>query len=194
MKKLLIYSHSNPKSFTKAVLDSISNTLRGLSENVTVIDLYADNFNPVLIVNDDHRRRDIYKDEYTLKYRKLIQEADHLIFIYPVWWHGFPAILKGFIDRVFASDFVYTHKNKNKGSLFPDGLMKNKKISCFYTLDAPSIVAFFDPGWLAIKYGLFKYCGFTNVKRYYKSGLKHCKQEQKNRWLLKCAEITKNFK
>lgn len=60
MKKLLIYSHSNPKNFTRAVLDSIQNSLNEISENGTVIDLYADNFNPVLTVDDDHRRRDIY--------------------------------------------------------------------------------------------------------------------------------------
>jgi len=193
MKNLIIYSHSNPKSFTKAVFNSIQNALNEKSETLTVIDLYADNFNPVLIVDDNHRRRDICNDEYTLKYRKLIQDADHLIFVYPIWWHGFPAILKGFIDRVFASDFVYSFKNKKKGTLFPDGLMENKKISCFYTLDAPSIVAYFDPGWLAIKYGLFRYCGFKIIKRYYISGLKHRDHEQRNRWLIKCAEISKNF-
>ncbi|TGK50542.1 flavodoxin family protein [Leptospira kanakyensis] len=194
MKNLIIYSHSNPKSFTKAVLDSILNSLIEKSEIVSLIDLYSDKFNPVLVVDDYNRRRDICNDKYTLKYRNLINEADHLIFIYPVWWHGFPAILKGFIDRVFASDFIYSFKNKKKGALFPEGLMKNKKISCFYTLDAPSIVAYFDPGWLAIKYGLFRYCGFKRVNRYYKSGLKHCDQEQKNQWLLKCAEISKNFR
>ena len=160
MNYLIIYCHSNPKSFTKAIFDAIQKSLIEKNESVTVIDLYADNFNPVLIVDDTHRRRDIYTDEYTLRYRKLIQEADHLVFIYPVWWHGFPAILKGFIDRVFCSDFVYSFKGKSKGAVFPNGLMRNKKISCFYTLDAPFFIALLDPGWFAIKYGLFRYCWF----------------------------------
>ncbi len=191
MNYLLIYSHSNPKSYTKAVLESILNSLNTRNVKVNVLDLYKEKLNPVLLVDNEHRRRDLHIDPETTVYRKMIEEADHLVFIYPVWWHGFPAILKGFIDRVIASDFVYSFKGTKKGSLFPIGLMKDKKISCFYTLDAPFLVALFDPGWLAIKFGLFRYAGFKHVKRFYRSGLKHLTEQQRKDWLIKCSEIAK---
>jgi len=53
---------------------------------------------------------DLHKDPEMAKYRDLITWADHLIFIFPIWWSGMPAILKGFIDRVFAADFAYSYK------------------------------------------------------------------------------------
>ena len=47
------------------------------------------------------------------KYRDLVTWADHLIFIFPIWWSGMPAILKGFIDRVFVADFAYSYKSRS---------------------------------------------------------------------------------
>lgn len=71
--------------------------------------------------------------------------------------------------------------------------MKDKKISCFYTLDAPFLVALFDPGWLAIKFGLFRYCGFKHVKRFYRSSLKHLSEEQRKNWLVECSKIAEKL-
>ncbi|HMV44627.1 MAG TPA: NAD(P)H-dependent oxidoreductase [Leptospiraceae bacterium] len=194
MNYLLIYAHSNPKSFTNAVYQSVYAELSLKGASIQVIDLYKDKFNPILYVDENHRRRDLFKDPETLIYRNKIERADHLIFIYPVWWHGFPAILKGFIDRVISSEFAYSFKNKNKDALFPEGLLSDKKISCFYTLDAPSLVAFLDPGWLSIKYTIFKYCGFKQVERYYLSNLKHLDDKKRREWLLKCRKIVRTFK
>ncbi|WP_177177372.1 NAD(P)H-dependent oxidoreductase [Bacillus sp. MUM 116] len=55
------------------------------------------------MIDDQHKRRDLINAPYTEKYRKQIQQDDTLIFIYPIWWSGVPAILKGFFERVFAS-------------------------------------------------------------------------------------------
>ncbi|MBM9578604.1 NAD(P)H-dependent oxidoreductase [Leptospira sp. 201903070] len=192
MKFLLVYCHSNPKSFTKAILDAISETLESLNHSVKIIDLYAEKFDPVLQVDEAHRRRDLYKDPSMASYRELILEADHLVFIYPVWWHGFPAILKGFIDRVITSDFVYSFKDRPRNSIFPQGYMSQKKISCFYTLDAPFLIALIDPGWLAIKYGIFRFCGFRNVERYYRHNLKHATDLERSHWIEECRKIA-NF-
>ena len=52
--------------------------------------------------DDTHKRRDLSTVPDIEKYRNLITWADHIIFIYPIWWGGMPAILKGFIDRVFT--------------------------------------------------------------------------------------------
>ncbi|RHX84339.1 NAD(P)H-dependent oxidoreductase [Leptospira stimsonii] len=193
MKFLLIYCHSNPKSFTKVVFDAILDTLVSLKASVQVVDLYGEKFDPVLMVDDAHRRRDLCSDPSTKKYRDMISEANHIVFIYPVWWHGFPAMLKGFIDRVITSDFVYSFKNRSKGSILPEGLMRNKKISCFYSLDAPYPIAMIDPGWLAIKYGLFRYCGFRHVKRYFRHNLKHLSENERAEWIQECRRIASNL-
>lgn len=68
-----------------------------------VLDLHADGFEPVLVVNEEHRRRDLDKVEATRAYREQLAWCDAMIFVYPVWWGGFPAMLKGYVDRTFVS-------------------------------------------------------------------------------------------
>ena len=105
MKTLIIYTHPSPTGFNAAILKEVQSNLSKKHE-VKTLDLYAENFDPILRFDQEHRRRDLHKDPEMAKYRDLITWADHLIFIFPIWWSGMPAILKGFIDRVFAADFA----------------------------------------------------------------------------------------
>lgn len=182
---LIIYCHSNPNSFTSAVLQSVISGLKTRNKPFYIIDLYKSGFNPILVVNSTRRRRDLITDPETEEFRKLIKEYDNLIFIYPVWWGGFPAILKGFIDRTFVSGLTYSFKDKKENSIFPQGLMEGKKAFFIYSLDSPFLVALIDPGWYAIKYTIFKYCGFSEVKRLYIYGLKRRSAVERNKWLQK---------
>lgn len=109
MKTLIIYTHPSPTGFNAAILKEVQSNLSKKHE-VKTLDLYAENFDPILRFDQEHRRRDLHKDPEMAKYRDLITWADHLIFIFPIWWSGMPAILKGFIDRVFAADFAYSYK------------------------------------------------------------------------------------
>jgi NAD(P)H dehydrogenase (quinone) len=111
MKTLIIFAHPHEKSHNRRILDTVITELKILKEEFTIIDLCKElAFNPI-IGREEYEKtqilRESYKDETIERYRKLIQESDKLIFIYPVWWYGMPAILKGFIDRVFAPRFAY---------------------------------------------------------------------------------------
>ena len=55
-------------------------------------------------------------------YRDLVTWADHLIFIYPIWWGGMPAILKGFVDRVLVKGFAYDYSDNP----IPHALLKGR--------------------------------------------------------------------
>ena len=61
MKVLVVVCHPNPKSFTRAVFDAVCRGLTAGDAEVRCIDLYADGFDPVLVVNEQHRRRDLDK-------------------------------------------------------------------------------------------------------------------------------------
>lgn len=128
----MIYAHPNPKSLNTAVLDHVESGLKERGVPYKVVDLYKDNFNPVLVIHDERKRRDMMTDSETANYRELIGWADHLIFIYPVWWYGAPAILKGFFDRVLASGFAYEYEG-----LMPRGLLKGKSAWGIYTIVSP---------------------------------------------------------
>lgn len=180
---LVVYCHSNPKSFTRAVLDEALRGLREAECDVELVDLYAERFDPVLVVDDEHRRRDLDKVEYTRRYREQLARCDAIVFVYPVWWGGFPAMLKGYIDRVLVSGLAYSFQAKPKDAVFPDGLMRGKQAHFFYTLDSPALVALVDPGWLSNYFTVFRYCGFSVVRRYYLARLKLTTPAGRARWL-----------
>lgn len=183
MKVLIVYAHPNRESFTYAVLEQLQNGLERGQHEVHTVDLYGEAFDPVLVINAEKRRRDLVHDPYTERYRSLIAAADHLIFVYPVWWHSMPAILRGFIERTFVSGFAYSFQGKSANRLLPQGLLRGKSVWCVYTLDAPRFVAWCDPGWLSIRYSILWYCGLRKIKRFYLPGVKRTSPESRRQWL-----------
>lgn len=116
MKTLIIYSHPNDKSYNASILETVKENLSSKHE-LKILDLYKEKFDPILRFDTTHRRRDLAHDVAMKDYRDLITWADQLIFIFPTWWSGMPAILKGFIERVFVAGFAYENT--------PRGLMVN---------------------------------------------------------------------
>ena len=156
---------------------------------VKTLDLYEENFNPVLFFNENKRRRDLHHDPETKVYREAIAWADHLIFVFPIWWSGMPAILKGFIDRVFAKGFAYEYDS----NMHMKGLLKNKTAWIVTLYDAPGIVRFVpfiihDYG-VVLKNQVLKNCGFTKVKYYAITSLLRSTPEKRNKWLKKLNEL-----
>lgn len=192
-KVLVVYCHPNPKSYTRAVLDAL---LAGLADDrceVELVDLYAERFDPVLIVDEERRRRDLDKVEYTERYRALLAWCDSVVFVYPVWWGGFPAMLKGFIDRTFVSGLAYSFAGLPKDAVLPRGLMRAKHAHFFYTLDSPALVAWLDPGWWSNYFTVFRYCGFTVVRRHYLARLKLASARERERWLAQVRQRARDI-
>lgn len=106
MKTLIIYAHPNDKSYNASILETVKENLSSKHE-LKILDLYKEKFDPVLRFDTTHRRRDLAHDVAMKDYRDLITWADQLIFIFPTWWSGMPAILKGFIERIFVAGFAY---------------------------------------------------------------------------------------
>ncbi|WP_077616083.1 NAD(P)H-dependent oxidoreductase [Caenibacillus caldisaponilyticus] len=181
MKVLIIYAHPNPESFNAALLKAVERGLREAGHAYAVIDLYKDRFNPVLVYNDKIRRRDLKNDPETAHYRELVRDADHLIFIFPVWWYGVPAILKGFFDRVFASGFAYRYDGA-----VPKGLLKGKSAWVVYTLDSPGWYVRLvrrSVEWTVIRDAILKFCGIRKVRRFMFAGVKRSSIKRRQKWL-----------
>ncbi|UHA73990.1 NAD(P)H-dependent oxidoreductase [Paenibacillus sp. 481] len=109
MKNLVLYAHPNPQSFNHAILETVTNKLKANGHEVEVRDLYAMNYNPVLTGNDFEGYASGNLPEDIATEQKWVTWADHIIVIYPVWWTGLPAILKGYFDRVFSHGFAYRY-------------------------------------------------------------------------------------
>lgn len=183
MNVLIIYAHPNPKSFNHAVLEQVKKGLKESGHKISVIDLYQEHFDPRLIFNDNEvqRRRNLKNDPETAHYRDLISKADHLIFIYPVWWYGLPAILKGFFDRVFVSGFAYVYEG-----LVPKGLLTGKSAWVIYTIDSPGWFIRLirqNVEWTVVKKAILQFCGIRPVKRMMLAGIKGSSVRKRKRWL-----------
>jgi len=166
MNVLIIFTHPAPESLNRSFLNS---ALDGLNTNrqvdgVEVLDLYRENFDPALVFNTEKRRRDMMKDPDLELYREKIRKADCLIFIYPIWWGRPPAMLMGFFDRVMAAGYAYRNR---EGSLFPEGLLKGKRVICISTMKGPSG---YIRAWLnnahkvLMRRALFNFVGIRKVK------------------------------
>jgi NAD(P)H dehydrogenase (quinone) len=135
---LIVYAHPEPKSFNGAMRDVAVETLTAAGHDVVVSDLYAMGFNPVAgpgdmlnePTNPEHFN---LATEQTAAYQsgttapdivaemEKLKRADFVIFQFPVWWFGMPAILKGWADRVFARGFAYL-----PGRKYDTGMFKGK--------------------------------------------------------------------
>jgi len=181
MKVVIIYSHPNEKSFNHAILEQVKQGLGDSKHTVEVIDLYADNFNPVLVYNDMRKRSELMNDVETGHYRELVDQADHIIFIYPIWWYGMPAMMKGFIDRVFVSGFAYTSVGNAR-----KGLLGNKSAWVIYTIDSPTwFVKLFRKNieWRTMKDAILNFCGIRKVEKTMLSSVKNSNLNKRQKWL-----------
>lgn len=179
MNVLIVYAHPEPKSFNGAMKDLAVETLTSLGHSVVVSDLYAMGFNPVAGRNDiegDPSNLEFFSlpREQTIAYEngktasdiatemEKLKQAELVIFQFPVWWFGMPAILKGWADRVFARGFAYI-----SGKKYDTGIFKGK-LAMIAATTGTSADTYAPDGidgdvltvlW-PIHNGLFRYSGF----------------------------------
>jgi len=110
VRHLVIAAHPSMRSFNHAVVEAYTSELIERGHRVECRDLYGAGFNPILSARDlaAVARGKLAKD---IKVEQAaIRRADVLTFISPLWWSGFPAMLKGYLDRVFCAGFAYVIK------------------------------------------------------------------------------------
>jgi len=148
MKVLIVFAHPEPKSFNGALKDTAVSTLKEQGHEVQVTDLYQLRWRPELGLEDFVGERldpdfldlsaeqehmfgastkpppDVYAEQQKVLW------CDLIIFQYPMWWFGMPAILKGWVERVYAYGFAYgrgEHSDRHWGDRYGQGLMAGKR-------------------------------------------------------------------
>ena len=141
MKILVINGHPDKESYCQAIFQTIIDNIDLSSHEIEVINLNEENFDPVLRYG--YRKR-MKEDLFILRSQKLIQWADHFIFVYPIWWSSMPSLLKGWIDRVFTPGIAYSANHQGNffwnyvtGKQFKK-LLKGKTADIYVTSDAPT--------------------------------------------------------
>jgi NAD(P)H dehydrogenase (quinone) len=107
MKHAIIVAHPKPDSLTGAVARTYADALRGFGEEVVVRDLYAIGFDPCLKAEEIPGPSGYQAAPDIAAERQLLAEVKVFTFVYPLWFNAPPAILKGYVDRVFSMGFGY---------------------------------------------------------------------------------------
>lgn len=131
MKVLVVYAHPYPKSFNHAVLEKFTQGLQSKGHAVEILDLYAQGFNPLLSADDLASLQDGKVAADIRAEQARVSAAEGLAFIFPLWWSSMPAMLKGWVDRVFSLGFAYAY-----GQGGPIGLLKHRKVLLITTCGA----------------------------------------------------------
>jgi len=139
-----------------------------MGHKVTLEDLYAENFDPVLTVAE---RKSYYSGAYdsstVLKEVERLKAAECIVIVFPTWWFGFPAILKGWFDRVWGPGIAYDHAS-DFGPITPR-LSNLRKVLAVTTLGAPWWVdrlIMWQPVKRVIKIALLGACGKNSSFQY----------------------------
>jgi len=173
MKFLIIYAHPDSEGFSSYCLQSIKNNLLKQKKDFEVLDLYSMNYDPVLKLDELYTAGNRNISIENQKLQQKISEADKLIFIYPIWWGGMPAILKGFVDRIFTPGFAFKYRRDKFLKFIPDKLLNNKKIAIITSSGAPIFIykILLDPVKIINKFIIFgMFCKSTKTYQIYGAG------------------------
>jgi putative NADPH-quinone reductase len=107
VRTLVVHCHPDPDSFTSAARDRAVTALREHGDDVRLTDLYAVRFNPVLSAEERARHLEPGPDPSVAGHAADLQWCERLVLVYPTWWSGYPAMLKGWIDRVWVKDVAF---------------------------------------------------------------------------------------
>lgn len=117
--------------------------------------------------------------------QKLIIETNHLVLIYPTWWGTYPALFKGFIDRLFLPGYAFKYQKCSPTSI---SLMKGKTARIITTMDTPiwyySII-YKSSGINSLKKSVLQFCGFKNVRKTIFTPMRNSEEIIRKRWLKK---------
>jgi len=163
VKTLVLYAHPCSESFNAAVHDTVVGALEERGWDVDDCDLNAEGFSPVLTEAERQGYHDIPENiEAVRPYVERLQAAEALVMVFPVWNFGYPAILKGFLDRVFLPDVSF----KLEGGGVRPGLTNIRRLAAFTTYGGTRVRAMLngDPPRKCVTRAVRYACGWPKTR------------------------------
>lgn len=163
MHVLSVIAHPKQDSFSHAVLDRFAGGVEAAGHSHETADLYREGFNPVMSARDMEQFEGVPMPDDVLAEQARVERADALCLIFPIWWYGMPAMMKGWLDRVWSAGWAYEWRHDPEGSLLrarpltlllPTGASE-KQIEAFGCEDR------LDHVW---RHGVFGYCGVDPIR------------------------------
>lgn len=159
MRTLIILGHPDKHSFCSRLADSYEKGALEKGGDVMRINLIDLRFNPIL--KNSNQPQALEPD--LIEAQRLIKWSNHLVFVFPIWWAAPPALLKGFIDRVFLPDFAF--KFRENSSMW-DKLLTGRSARLIMTSDTFVTwiyLTYFHPTVNMMKKATLEFCGVAPV-------------------------------
>jgi putative NADPH-quinone reductase len=188
IRTLLILGHPSPASFNAALADAYAEAAQQAGRELRRLDLHALRFDPILHA--------AYRGEQALEADLQAAQADilwaeEIVWIYPVWWGGLPALLKGFLDRVLLPGFAYKF---HPGHLRWDRLLKGRTTRIIVTQDTPAWydrLAYGRPAWRQMKHTVLAFCGLKLLSSTLYAPVVSSTPAHRERWLADVRRLAK---
>lgn len=183
---LVILGHPSRDSFCGALADSYVKAAESAGHEVRLLRLGALKFNPIL--------HEGYKQIQTLEpdlidAQAAIAWAQHLTWVYPIWWGGMPALMKGFLDRVFLPGFAFKFR---PGAAFPEQLLKGRSAHLLVPMDTPPWYfkwVYRMPGLHQMRKTTLEFCGIKPLKTLAVGPMVGSSAAKRTRWLAQAEAL-----
>lgn len=192
-KILIVYAHPEaPSSFNFDLKERLAERLGARGHTVSVRDLYASGFDPVLSSDDLAAIKGKSVPDDIKTEQSFVRDADAMVFIYPIWWSGPPAMAKGYFDRVMTNGFAYEFRGGVKAGLLSGrrAIVVNSHGNAAKDYDERGYYAAMK---LLADDGVLKYCGFDAVEHIFYGGMAAKPREEKETDIEGAVEAVAGF-
>ncbi|HYW56234.1 MAG TPA: NAD(P)H-dependent oxidoreductase [Polaromonas sp.] len=179
---LVILGHPSSDSFCGALAGEYVHAAEQAGHEVRLLRLGDLKFDVVL--HEGFKKIQQVETDLVLA-QEAIQWAEHLCFVFPIWWGGVPALLKGFLDRAFLPGFAFKYR---AGAAFPDQLLKGRSAHILATMDTPPWYfrwIYRMPAIHQMRKTTLEFCGIKPVKVLSFGPVLGSKPAQREAWLEK---------
>ncbi|MGD8789839.1 MAG: NAD(P)H-dependent oxidoreductase [Burkholderiales bacterium] len=191
MGVLVVYAHPNPQSFNHAILDHFTKGLTEAGHTTDVVDLYGIDFDPCVRLADLAQFTDGEMPSDVVEQQQKVTNADGIAMIHPIWGWSFPAILKGWMDRVFSYGFAY-----EAGERGVRGLLEDRKTTVMSTAGGPEEfyeTAGYMDAFITTCNGIFNVSGIHSVEYPCFYGVRAAGDEGRKKYLEQAFTFGKTF-
>ncbi|WP_298478786.1 NAD(P)H-dependent oxidoreductase [uncultured Maribacter sp.] len=187
MKKILIINgHPDKESYSFGLSEAYKKGAEKSNAEIKEINIRELTFNPNLQFG--YRKRTELEPDL-LDAQDKIKWADHIVWVYPVWWSSVPAMMKGFLDRILLPGFAF---KKRENSLLSDKCLTGKSARIICTMDQPAWfykLVYRSPSHNAIKKGTLHYIGVKKVRITAIGPIRLSTEEFRVKWLNKVEKL-----
>lgn len=177
---LIILAHGNPESLTVSIAESYRQGALSQHANVQLINLNELSFDPIL--QGGYQSTQPLEPDL-IAAQSAILWAQHIVFVYPIWWGAMPALLKGFIDRVFLPGFAFRYRPK---SVWWDRLLSGRSARVITLMDTPPWAfrwLYRMPGHQQIRRTILEFSGIKPVSIQSIGPVRGSSEEKRAKWI-----------